>query len=107
MYLSKLSHPRKYSKVLEQKRRHGIQLYSVSDPRTPSVPKFRATNRATPTSTESIPYDNKAKYSFLFAGDWFKPYHLEVPKILERGVPILIYAGDADYICKYLTSLSL
>jgi carboxypeptidase C (cathepsin A) len=71
------------------------------------VPKFRATNRATLTSTESIPYNNKANNSFLFAGDWFKPYHLEVPKILERGVPILIYAGDADYICKYLTFLSL
>jgi carboxypeptidase C (cathepsin A) len=25
-----------------------------------------------------------------------------VPKILERGVPVLIYAGDADFICKYL-----
>jgi cathepsin A (carboxypeptidase C) len=71
------------------------------------VPKFRATNRATVTSTESIPSGYKANNSFLFAGDWFKPYHLEVPKILERGVPVLIYAGDADYICKYLTSLRL
>jgi cathepsin A (carboxypeptidase C) len=38
--------------------------------------------------------------SFLFAGDWFKPYHLEVPKILAQGVPVLVYAGDADFICK-------
>jgi carboxypeptidase C (cathepsin A) len=37
----------------------------------------------------------------LFAGDWFKPYHHEVPKILERGISVFIYAGDADFICKY------
>ena len=49
-----------------------------------------------------MPKWTNAYISFLFAGDWFKPYHLEVPKILDRGIPILIYAGDADYICKYL-----
>lgn len=38
---------------------------------------------------------------FLFAGDWFKPYHQLVPDILDQ-IPVLIYAGDADYICNWL-----
>jgi carboxypeptidase C (cathepsin A) len=72
------------------------------------VPKFQATNLATQTSTESLfQHQTSLTLSFLFAGDWFKPYHLEVPKILDRKVPILIYAGDADYICKYAVSLYL
>ncbi|KAF4120576.1 cathepsin A (carboxypeptidase C) [Geosmithia morbida] len=39
--------------------------------------------------------------NFVFAGDWMKPYHELVPKILEE-IPVLIYAGDVDYICNWL-----
>lgn len=39
--------------------------------------------------------------NFLFQGDWMKPYHRLVPKILEQ-IPVLIYAGDADFICNWL-----
>jgi cathepsin A (carboxypeptidase C) len=39
--------------------------------------------------------------NFLFNGDWFKPYHRLVPGILEQ-IPVLIYAGDADFICNWL-----
>lgn len=39
--------------------------------------------------------------NFLFAGDWFQPFHRLVPKLLEK-IPVLIYAGDADYICNWL-----
>jgi cathepsin A (carboxypeptidase C) len=38
---------------------------------------------------------------FLFAGDWMQPFHRLVPKILEQ-IPVLIYAGEADFICNYL-----
>ncbi|KAL2886377.1 Carboxypeptidase Y -like protein A [Ceratocystis lukuohia] len=38
---------------------------------------------------------------FLFAGDWFTPFHRLVPGVLEK-IPVLIYAGDADYICNWL-----
>lgn len=39
--------------------------------------------------------------NFMFAGDWMQPYHQLVPKILEE-LPILIYAGDVDFICNWL-----
>ncbi|CAN3371513.1 hypothetical protein DIURU_003881 [Diutina rugosa] len=40
--------------------------------------------------------------NFLFAGDWMKPYHRAVTDLLERGLPVLIYAGDKDFICNWL-----
>ncbi|KAI9690243.1 MAG: hypothetical protein M1822_009204 [Bathelium mastoideum] len=39
--------------------------------------------------------------NFLFQGDWMQPFHRLVPGILEQ-IPVLIYAGDADYICNWL-----
>jgi cathepsin A (carboxypeptidase C) len=36
--------------------------------------------------------------NFLFQGDWMQPFHRLVPGILEQ-IPVLIYAGDADFIC--------
>ncbi|CAF9938885.1 MAG: hypothetical protein HETSPECPRED_001408 [Heterodermia speciosa] len=39
--------------------------------------------------------------SFLLQGDWMKPFHRLVPAIMER-IPVLIYAGDADFICNWL-----
>lgn len=38
---------------------------------------------------------------FFSAGDWNQPIHLRVPDLLEK-IPVLIYAGDADYICNWL-----
>ncbi|KAH5535045.1 carboxypeptidase Y-like protein [Parastagonospora nodorum] len=39
--------------------------------------------------------------NFLLQGDWMKPYHRVVPGLLEE-IPVLVYAGDADYICNWL-----
>jgi cathepsin A (carboxypeptidase C) len=38
--------------------------------------------------------------NFLFNGDWMQPYHRLVPGILKE-IPVLVYAGDADYICNW------
>ncbi|KJZ80255.1 Carboxypeptidase Y-like A [Hirsutella minnesotensis 3608] len=38
---------------------------------------------------------------FVRAGDWMLPTHRAIPKVLEQ-IPVLIYAGDADYICNWL-----
>ncbi|EFX00513.1 carboxypeptidase y precursor [Grosmannia clavigera kw1407] len=39
--------------------------------------------------------------NFLLQGDWMQPFHRLVPDILAE-IPVLIYAGDADYICNWL-----
>ena len=39
--------------------------------------------------------------NFLFQGDWMQPFHRLVPGLLKE-IPVLIYAGDADFICNYM-----
>ncbi|KAK2792144.1 hypothetical protein FQN52_003912 [Onygenales sp. PD_12] len=39
--------------------------------------------------------------NFLFRGDWMQPFHRLVPGLIEK-MPVLIYAGDADFICNWL-----
>ncbi|MCJ1476185.1 hypothetical protein MMC13_004850 [Lambiella insularis] len=51
------------------------------------------------SSYESCNFD--INRNFLLQGDWMKPFHRLVPGILEK-IPVLIYAGDADYICNWL-----
>ena len=41
--------------------------------------------------------------NFLFQGDWMKPFHRVVPGILSE-IPVLVYAGDADFICNCMLS---
>ncbi|KAI9875386.1 MAG: hypothetical protein M1830_008533 [Pleopsidium flavum] len=50
-------------------------------------------------SYESCNFD--INRNFLFQGDWMQPFHRLVPGILEK-IPVLIYAGDADFICNWL-----
>ncbi|OLL24784.1 Carboxypeptidase Y [Neolecta irregularis DAH-3] len=38
---------------------------------------------------------------FFITGDMMKTYVDEIPVLLEQGMPILIYAGEADYICNW------
>lgn len=42
---------------------------------------------------------------FLYTGDWMKPFHKEVAKVLEQRVPILLYSGDKDFVCNWLGNL--
>jgi cathepsin A (carboxypeptidase C) len=39
--------------------------------------------------------------NFVMNGDWMQPFHRLVPKILDE-IPVLVYAGDADFICNWL-----
>ncbi|KAL1925785.1 uncharacterized protein VTP21DRAFT_668 [Calcarisporiella thermophila] len=45
--------------------------------------------------------NNQINFQFLMAGDWMLPFHKKLPPLLEDGVRVLIYAGDADYICNW------
>ncbi|KAF6012652.1 carboxypeptidase C [Brettanomyces bruxellensis] len=40
--------------------------------------------------------------NFLFAGDWMKPFQKDISTVLAADVPVLIYAGDKDFICNWL-----
>ncbi|KAI9675695.1 MAG: hypothetical protein M1817_001062 [Caeruleum heppii] len=51
------------------------------------------------SSYESCNFD--INRNFLFQGDWMLPIQRVVPSILKK-IPILIYAGDADFICNWL-----
>ena len=51
------------------------------------------------SSYESCNFD--INRNFLFQGDWMKPFHRLVPDILKQ-IPVLVYAGDADFICNWL-----
>ncbi|CAI6045224.1 unnamed protein product [Clonostachys chloroleuca] len=45
--------------------------------------------------------DDTVYLEFLWSGDWMQPMHRLIPDILAK-IPVLIYAGDADYICNWL-----
>ncbi|KAF9326742.1 hypothetical protein BG006_009872 [Podila minutissima] len=39
---------------------------------------------------------------FMLQGDWMKPFHHMVPPLLEDGIRVLLYSGDADFICNWM-----
>lgn len=46
--------------------------------------------------------DDTVFRNFIFDGDEMKPFQQYVAELLEADVPVLLYAGDKDYICNWL-----
>ncbi|KAK6460914.1 Alpha/Beta hydrolase protein [Scheffersomyces coipomensis] len=46
--------------------------------------------------------DDKVFRNFLLDGDEAKPHQQYVAELLENDIPVLLYAGDKDYICNWL-----
>ncbi|KXN71693.1 peptidase S10, serine carboxypeptidase, partial [Conidiobolus coronatus NRRL 28638] len=47
-------------------------------------------------------YSNDTVYwEYVNAGDWMTPYHQDVAELLNDNIPVLIYAGDSDFICNW------
>ncbi|AET40080.1 carboxypeptidase C Ecym_5321 [Eremothecium cymbalariae DBVPG len=45
---------------------------------------------------------DKVMARFTLSGDSHKPYYQYVAQLLDREIPVLIYAGDKDFICNWL-----
>ncbi|KAK6454347.1 Alpha/Beta hydrolase protein [Scheffersomyces xylosifermentans] len=63
-------------------------------------PEVKAKVGAEVDQYESCNFD--INRNFLLAGDWMKPYFKKVTDLLEAKLPVLIYAGDKDFICNWL-----
>ncbi|KAI5960387.1 uncharacterized protein KGF55_004679 [Candida pseudojiufengensis] len=46
--------------------------------------------------------DDKVFRNFLLDGDESKPFQQYVAELLNKNIPVLIYAGDKDFICNWL-----
>jgi cathepsin A (carboxypeptidase C) len=47
-------------------------------------------------------YTNETVHlEYLESGDLMTPYHQDVAELLNDNIPVLIYAGDADFICNW------
>lgn len=46
--------------------------------------------------------DDTVFRNFILSGDEMKPFQQYVAEILEKDVPVLLYAGDKDFICNWL-----
>ncbi|KAI3407033.1 CPYA [Candida oxycetoniae] len=46
--------------------------------------------------------DDSVFRDFLLEGDEYKPFQQYVAELLDKDIPVLIYAGDKDYICNWL-----
>ncbi|CAG86697.2 DEHA2D02244p [Debaryomyces hansenii CBS767] len=46
--------------------------------------------------------DDTVFRNFLFSGDGPKPFQQYVAELLDKNIPVLIYAGDKDFICNWL-----
>ncbi|RCK55575.1 Carboxypeptidase Y [Candida viswanathii] len=50
--------------------------------------------------------DDTVFRNFILDGDEMKPFQQYVAELLNKNVPVLLYAGDKDYICNWVGNLA-
>ncbi|KAI9281950.1 Alpha/Beta hydrolase protein [Sporodiniella umbellata] len=65
-----------------------------------NLPKVKQAIGAETEEYESC--NMQINFRFQMAGDWMRPYVREIPDLLEDDIRVLIYAGDADFICNWM-----
>lgn len=46
--------------------------------------------------------DDTVGNGFYYTGDLMKPFHQYIAELLDKDIPVLIYAGDKDFNCNWL-----
>lgn len=91
-----------YDVRMKCKGENGEQCYEIRDSihKYLKLPKVKKEIGAEVRKYKSC--NEQVGIAFESTGDWMLPYVNKLPILLEDGVRILIYAGDADYICNWL-----
>ncbi|KAF0450711.1 peptidase S10, serine carboxypeptidase [Gigaspora margarita] len=45
--------------------------------------------------------NNNINVDFIMSGDWMLPFDTYIPALLDGNIRVLVYAGDADYLCNW------
>ncbi|KAM3496103.1 hypothetical protein MY3957_000560 [Beauveria namnaoensis] len=94
--------------VLSVYSRSGKDVYDIRKNNGDGTPEYstqflnsNTTRKAIGAERKWTLCDGSVYQAFSNTGDWMKPIYRVVPGLLAK-IPVLIYAGDADYICNWL-----
>eukprot|EP00039_Didymoeca_costata_P020123 m.340136 g.340136 ORF g.340136 m.340136 type:complete len:446 (+) comp19154_c0_seq1:16-1353(+) len=92
----------------------GINLYDVREKCNPALPlcynftlieaylNQKSVQAALGVTKKWAPCNRLVDLVMVYAGDWMVDFNNQVELVLDAGFPVLIYAGEYDFICNWL-----